>query len=45
MSERPIQILSINMNRQSPLTHTLLQTTTADIILIQEPWIGTVNTA
>ena len=45
MTERPIQIMSINMNRQSPLTHTLLQTTSADIILIQEPWIGTVMTA
>jgi len=33
------------MNRQSPLTHALLQTTTADVILIQEPWIGTVNMA
>jgi len=45
MTEQPIQIMSINMNRQSPLTHTLLQTTSADIILIQEPWIGTVMTA
>jgi len=45
MTERPIQIMSINMNRQSPLTHTLLQTTSADIILIQEPWIGTVMMA
>jgi len=45
MSERPIQIMSINMNRQSYLTHSLLQTTTADIILIQEPWVGTVATA
>ena len=45
MPERPIQIMSININRQSPLTHSLLQTTTADIILIQEPWIGTVKTS
>ena len=45
MPERPIQIMSINMNQQNPLTHTLLQTTTADIIAIQEPWIGTVQTA
>jgi len=45
MSERPIQIMSVNMNRQSHLTHSLLQTMTADIILIQEPWIGTVATA
>src|SRR5712691_4265350 len=45
MPERPIQIMSVNMNRQSLLTHALLQTSTADIILIQEPWIGTVQTA
>jgi len=45
MSERPIQIMSVNMNRQSHLTHSLLQTCTADIILIQEPWVGTVATA
>jgi len=45
MPEHPIQILSVNMNRQSPLTHALLQTTSADIILIQEPWISTVTTA
>jgi len=45
MSERPLQIMSVNLNRQSHLTHTLLQTTTADIILVQEPWIGTVTTA
>ena len=45
MSERPIQIMSVNMNQQSLLTHSLLQTTTADILLIQEPWIGTVQTA
>jgi len=45
MFERPIQIMSVNMNQQSHLTHSLLQTTTADIILIQEPWVGTVTTA
>ena len=45
MSERPIQITSINMNQQSTLTHILLQTSTADILLIQEPWIGAVNMA
>jgi len=37
--------MSVNMNRQSPLTHSLLQTCTADIILIQEPWIRTITTA
>jgi len=45
MPERPIQIMSVNMNQQSFLTHTLLQNATADILLIQEPWIGTVHTA
>ena len=44
MSEHPIQIMSVNMNRQSALTHALLQTSTADILIIQEPWIGTVQT-
>jgi len=43
MSERPIQITLVNMNRQSALTHSLLQTSTADILIIQEPWIGTVQ--
>ena len=45
MSEQPIQIMLVNINQQSDLTHTLLQTSTADIILIQEPWVGTVQTA
>ena len=45
MSEQPIQIMSINMNWQSTLTHTLLQTSMADILLIQEPWIGTMKMA
>jgi len=31
------------MNRQSALTHSLLQTSTTDILIIQEPWIGTVQ--
>jgi len=43
MSERPIQITSVNMNRQSALTHSLLQTSTANMLIIQEPWIGTVQ--
>ena len=45
MSERPLQIMSVNVNRQSYLTHILLQTCTADILLVQEPWIGTIQTA
>ena len=43
MSARPLHIVSININRQSTLLHTLLQTSEADILLIQEPWHGTVN--
>jgi len=43
MSEGPIQITSVNMNRQSALTHSLLQTSTADILIIQELWIGTIQ--
>ena len=35
--------MSVNMNRQSALTHSLLQTSTADILMIQELWIGTVQ--
>jgi len=31
------------MNRQCALTHSLLQTSSADILIIQEPWIGTVQ--
>ena len=44
MSEQPIQIMSVNMNWQSLLTYTLLQISTADILVIQEPWIRTVLT-
>ena len=31
------------MNQQSALTHALLQTSSADILIIQEPWIRTVQ--
>ena len=44
MTKRPLQIMSVNVNRQSYLTHILLQTCTADILLVQELWIGTVQT-
>ena len=43
MSVRPLHIVSININRQSALLHALLQTSDADVLLIQEPWHGTVN--
>ena len=43
MSERPIHILSVNINRQSHMLAALLQDTLADILLIQEPWHGPIN--
>ena len=43
MSERPIHILSVNINRQSRMLAALLQDTLADILLIQEPWHGPIN--
>ena len=44
MTAQPLQIVSVNINRQSALLHTLLQTSDADILLVQEPWHGTVHT-
>ena len=43
MSVQPLHVVSININRQSALLHALLQTSNADILLIQEPWHSTVN--
>lgn len=37
--------MSVNVNRQSALLHSLLQTSPHDILLIQEPWIGSIQTA
>ena len=45
MSVHPLKIVSININKQSALLHTLLQTSDADILLVQEPWHGTISTA
>ena len=44
MSEHPIRIKSVNVNRNNDRTHGILQTddNDFDIILIQEPWFGTV---
>ena len=44
MSERPIRIKSVNINRNNDRTHGFLQTddNNFDIILVQEPWFGTV---
>ena len=44
MTERPITIMSVNIGRQSLMLSTLLQTSTADILLIQEPWHGPIGT-
>ena len=43
MSERPIQILSANVRRRSVVQHGLLQQSSYDILLIQEPWFGRIN--
>ena len=43
MSERPIHIISVNINRQSRMLSALLQDTPTDILLIQEPWHGSIN--
>ena len=37
MTERPLHIVSVNMNRQRTMD-ALLQDSNADILLIQEPW-------
>jgi hypothetical protein len=43
MSEHPISITSINIGCQSLMLSALLQTSTADILLIQEPWHGPIS--
>jgi len=40
-----ITIIAVNMHRSNVATHTLLQTSNADILLIQEPWYGHVQVA
>ena len=46
MPEHPIRIKSVNVNRNNDRMHGILQTddNDFDIILIQEPWFGTVAT-
>ena len=46
MSEHPIRIKSVNVHRNNERTHGILQTDDHDfdIILIQEPWFGSVAT-
>ena len=43
MSEHPIQIMSVNVRRRSVVQHGLLQSSSSDILLIQEPWFGRIN--
>ena len=44
MSLQQIQITSINVHKQNAHMQAILQTTTANILLIQEPWFQTVTT-
>ena len=45
MIEAPIRTMSVNMRRRSNMTHVLLRNSSADILLIQEPWYNTVSIA
>jgi len=40
MIDTPISIVSVNMRRRNPLLIAFLQATSADIVMIQEPWFG-----
>jgi len=40
MSDTPITIVSVNMQKRNPLMIAFLQATSADIVLVQEPWFG-----
>ena len=44
MSEHPIQIMSVNVRWRNVVLHGLLQHSPSDIILVQEPWFGRINT-
>jgi len=44
MIDTPIQITSVNMRRRNPLFTAFLKATSADIVLVQEPWFGRINT-
>ena len=45
MPEQPISIMSVNVHHDNLVMHTLLQSSPHDILLIQEPWIGSIQTA
>ena len=40
MSDTPVTIVSVNMRRRNPLSIAFLEATSADIVMIQEPWFG-----
>jgi endonuclease/exonuclease/phosphatase family metal-dependent hydrolase len=44
MSNTPLKVISVNVHRSNDRTHALLQSSDADLILIQEPWFHTVAT-
>ena len=44
MNLQLLQIMMVNLHCCNPLVHSLLQTCKADIIFIQEPWAGKVQT-
>jgi len=45
MSVWPIHVALVNVKRRSVVLHGLLQDSPFDIILVQEPWFGKINTA
>src|SRR5712691_5144800 len=44
MTDKPIRIASVNLHKSSVTAHGLLQKSNFDIILVQEPWYGRINT-
>ena len=40
MSDTPITIVSVNMQHCNPLSLAFLEATSADIVMLQEPWFG-----
>jgi hypothetical protein len=44
MSAQPLKVISVNVHQSNDRTHALLQSSDADLILIQEPWFHTVAT-
>ena len=43
MPAQPLQVTSVNMGRRNEGFHTYLQTSTADMVLFQEPWFGRIG--